>query len=848
MLDAAQRRMAEGQRVFVGCLQMDVPDPQLDSLLRGLALNPAEVSPVLHLDDILSTRPDLVIVDDLPAINPVDFRHTRRFEDVLEVLDRGIDVFTTMDISQLESLRDESWQCDQLKADFMVPDRIFDRADVIEFVDVSPDELIHRLDRIPALNAKYPAERFADCFTLERLTLMRETALRRVAGRIQSDYRNAITDSTRVATLPAQNRILVCISSHPLAERLVRAGRRMADELNAGWVAIYIETPDRIGFSYPHTEQLEKNLALASELGAEVVRVSGHHVADAVLDYARSHSVTRIILGNPRRKWWQDFLNTTLVDQIIRQSGMIDVYVISDERGIIQSGVISSIQTNTRWPAYLKAVLIVLLATAISLPLHLAIEPVNLVMIYLAAVVFSAVNWGRGPSLLASFVSAFVFDFFLIDPRLSLTVADTQYLITLVGFLIIAVVISNLASTIRVQVEESRLREARTNALYHLSRNLATALDTRTVYETILQQVGNTFHREAALVIHEDQGGNLYLPTEKYLAEPSWQSAVDWSLGQGQPAGFGASAFPTMLTHFHPLIARNSILGVLCVQFLAEDRLLSTEKRQVLDAYTAMAALAIERAQLADQANQTRLAQEKEKLQTTLLNSISHDLRTPLATITGVLSTLHETDGDQYDRMDREIRAELIDTGWEEADRLNRLVGNLLDITRLEAGAVRLKLVEVDLVEVIGSVRNRMKDRLDNFDVIIDLEDDLPSGFVDVTLVEQVMVNLLDNAIKFSQPGGKITISGRLEEERIMVTVSDQGEGIPPAEIDHIFDKFFRGKSHERMSGTGLGLAICKGLVEIHGGTISARNLPEGGAAFSFDLPIRPLSEHGEEA
>jgi two-component system sensor histidine kinase KdpD len=841
MLDAAVRRRNEGVRVQVGCLE-----PRSSAVsLPGKDLLTRNAPAVVDLDALLAAPPDLVIVDDLSAANPSGSRHPRRYQDVQELLENGLDVYTTLDISQLDSLRDAPWQCHHQQNLLTVPDSVFDQAAVIEFIDLPPEELIERLRQTPEYVSGHTPQQFEECFTVERCSILREAALRRVTGRIQTGYTETNAPVATHPAAPLQNRILVCISSHPMAERLIRAGRRMADELNAGWVALYIETPDRVGFSAPHSEQLEKNLALAAELGAEIVKINGHNLANTILDYARENQFTRIILGNPHRSWWQDLFNTTVVDKILRQSGLIDVYVISDERGVFQPGFMDNLRVQSKWTSYVKAILCVIAATIISYPLHLAIEPPNLVMIYLAAVVICSIYWGRGPSIMASVLSVLIFDFFMIEPKLSLTVKDTQYLITLMGFFVVSIVISNLASTISVQVEDSRLREARTNALYNLSRGLAAAPDTPTIYQTIIRQVKQTFIREAGLYLGGPTDLSRLILSDGFRPETGWEAVVRWVMEQGQPAGFGTTTYPAAVTHYHPLAAGNQVIGVLCVQFPESDRLLSAEKRQILDAYTAMAAMAIERSRLAEESNQARLSQEKEKLQTALLNSISHDLRTPLAAITGVLSTLHETERSGYAGVDPDLRLELIDTGWEEAERLNRLVGNLLDMTRLESGALHLHLVDVDLVEVIGSVRNRMKSRLDAFPVHTEIPADLPLIPMDVALIEQVLVNLLDNAIKYSRSDETITIFAGESGDQIRIGVRDHGRGIPDEELDHIFDKFYRGKSHERISGTGLGLAICKGLVEIHNGTVWARNLPGGGVEVGFSLPLM-ASTHGE--
>lgn len=846
MVDAAFRQQAEGTRVTIGCLASHAGFQVLE-FIHLQDIQDLEIPEELNLDHLKAEKPNLVIVDELAAENLPGTRHPRRYQDVLELLDEGIDVYSTLDISQLESQRDAPWQCSSRQNRLTIPDSLFDQAAVIEFVDIPPHELIQRLKQIPYYQVTYTPRELETCFSVERLNLSREAALRRVAGRVHREFEDKKIQEGSLPTAPLQNRILVCVSSHPLAERLVRAGRRMADELSAGWVVLYVETPERVSSSYPYTEQLEKTLALATELGAEVVKISGHRVASTVLEYSRSHEITRIILGNPRRTWWQDLFRTNLVDQIIRHSGLIDIYVINDERGVVQPGVISSLHRSTPWKPYSLALLFVAAATGIGYLLHTMIDPANLVMIYLLVVVLTAIYLGRGPSILASVLSAISFDFFLIEPKLSLTIDDTQYVISLLGLLATSLMVSNLASTIQSQVKESRLREARSSALVSLSRSLTGAVDFQTVYQSVIQQAQSTFECEVALYSAELIPAEIVAHTPAYHPEQGEEKIVDWVLGQNQPAGISTATYPNVHTHYRPLTSSQQIQGVLCLQFLQKEYYLSTEQSQILDAFTGMAAVAIDKVRLLEQKNRNQLSLEKEKLQTALLNSISHDLRTPLASITGVLSTLRETDEDENKPLSAGMRKELIDTGWEEANRLNQLVGNLLDMTRLEAGAVHLKLVEVDLLEVIESVRHRMKEFLEPYHLVIRVPENLPLVTMDQTLMEQVLVNLLDNSIKYSPSGGTITITARIDTSNLWISISDEGRGIPPDELPFIFEKFYRGSTHERINGTGLGLAICKGLVEIHGGKITAANYPGGGVVIEFNLPQPVSLEFSEE-
>ena len=463
-------------------------------------------------------------------------------------------------------------------------------------------------------------------------------------------------------------------------------------------------------------------------------------------------------------------------------------------------------------------------------------------MLYLLAVIVSALFWGRGPALLASLLGVVVFDFFFVDPRLSLTVADTQYIITFLGLLGAGLVVSSLTGMVQSQVESSRTREARTAMLYNLSRELTVTLDLDAVLNKIIQQVGQTVDREAALLLPSSGGLELRAANPRLVLGNSEYTAADWAFETGHQTGPGTHILSESTVRWYPLQTSSAVVGVLGVHLTDPGSIISTEQRQLLEAYSSLAALAVERAALTEQAAQNRLLLESEKLQSALLNSISHDLRTPLATITGVFSSLHEAEREiNTIELDHETRIELIDTGWQEAERLNRLVGNLLDMTRLEAGAIHLNREEGDIEDVIGAALTRLQRRLRDYKLITRIPPERVLVMIDFVLIEQVLVNLLDNAVKYSPAGGEIEVGVDYGQARMRVWVSDRGHGIPECDLEHIFDKFYRSQdSGSHLSGTGLGLSICKGIVEAHGGIIRADNRKDGGATILFTLPIEP--------
>lgn len=838
MLEAALQRSLQGESVLVAAAGEHIP-AEGAGLLAEFERVPLAAGGGLDVDALLARRPDLVVVDDLHSANPPGSRHPRRYQDVQVLLDGGLDVFAALDVQHLESLIDDVQAITGYRENLSVPDEVVDKAAIIELVDLPPEMLLQRFRAgqvaAPELSLS-AAEKF---YRLGNLTALRELALRRAAGRAASTR-----PQDGPAPGPTGERLMVCVSSHPLSERLVRAGRRLAGDLKADWVVVYVETPDRARFSASHSQRLAATLRLAEQLGARVERLTGRGVADTLLDYARRNNFTKLIIGNPARPRWQQVLFGSVVDEIIRRSGSIGVYVLSDERGPLRQGLPETWRPRSGWLRYLGAILLVALITLVSFPIHLRLEPTNLAMLYLLGVLAAAIYLGRGPSLLAALLGVLSFDFFLIEPRFSLSVEDTQYVLTFLALFLVGTVVSGLAGTVRDQVEASRRREAQTAALYALSRDLTIQLDLAAVMQTVIEQVGLSFGRQAAILLPESGQLSLRAASPGFEATPATLTAAAWAFERGLPAGRGTETLPDLPVRFQPLMTGQGAVGVLAVRPTDSNRYLTTEQRQLLEAYSGLAALAIERALLTEEVNRARLAQETEKLQTALLNSISHDLRTPLAAITGAFSSLREAEDPAPDapRLDRDTRLELIDTGWSEADHLNRLVGNLLDMTRLEAGGLHLRRSPIDVEEAAGAAIQRLRARLKEIRVQTRIPAGLPPVSADALLLEQVLVNLLDNAAKFTAENGTIEVSARALPEAVEFSVADNGPGIPPDELERVFDKFYRVRPKGGPGGIGLGLSICKGIIEAHGGQIEARNRPQGGAEFTFTLPLARVS------
>lgn len=843
MLEAAHQRKAQGVDVAAGYVEThgraetEAMLEQLEAIPRRKVEYRGTALAEMDMDAVLARRPQLALVDELAHTNAPGSRHPKRYQDVQELLAAGIDVYTTLNIQHLESLNDVVAQITGVVVRETIPDRVLDDATEIELIDLPPDELLQRLREGKVYVPDQAARAIRNFFRTGNLTALREMVMRRAAARVDDQMRAYMQTRAIPGPWPAKERLLVCVSPSSLGERLVRTARRLADELDTEWMAVHVETHESIRLSLEAREQIAQTLQLAEELGGQAVTLQGRSVAEAALNYARKHNVTKIIAGKSVRPRLLEMLRSSVVDHLIRDSGPIDVYVMS---GAQDAGAPVE---RSRWrphrPAirYLHSLLLVALGSLLSASVRPFFSPVNLVMIYLLSVVIAAIYLGRGPSLLAALLSVLVFDFFFVPPHLTLAVSDTQYLLTFAALLAVSFVISDLTVRVREQAEAAQQRAAQTAELYALSRDLAVAANLDAILQAIVTHVSQTFSRQVVVLL-PDAAHSTIKPAaiSPDLALNENELAVaHWAFGHSQPAGRGTDTLPAADMRYLPLDTARGVVGVLGVKAPEQAGPLSPDQRHLLEAFASQAALAIERAQLADQAQHARLLQETEKLQTALLNMISHDLRTPLVSIIGALSGLQEKDVE----LDAATRGGLVENAREEAERLNRLVGNLLSMTRIESGALRVTFEPADIQDVIGVALEQLEDRLPASRIVIQSPGELPLVPMDFVLIAQVLVNLLDNAIKHSAADAPIEIAAQPAGAFLEIQVRDRGVGIPRQDLKRVFDKFYRVQRPDSVSGTGLGLAICKGIIEAHGGFIVAENRPGGGTIMTFALPLQ---------
>jgi two-component system sensor histidine kinase KdpD len=855
MLQAAHQRQEAGVEVVIAYIETH-KRAETEALVDGLEIIPRALLDYrgthlqeMDLDGVLARKPKLALVDELAHTNAPGSRHPKRYQDVEELLEAGIDVYSTLNIQHIESLNDVVAQITGVIVRETIPDRVFDAADEIELIDLPTDELRQRLTEGKVYVPEQAGRAMHKFFRSGNLAALRELALRRAAQRVDEQMRAYMQTRAIAGPWAAGERLMVAISPHPLSERLVRAGRRMAAQMNGEWFVLYIETADHPRLPVTVRDRIQKTLRLAEELGAEVVTLPGERIAETILDYARKQNITKLIIGKPLLPRWKEFLRGgSLVDHLIRHSGAIDVYVINGDSGeskIAESTPQSIVTIHTRdWRPYAVSFGLVAIVTLLNQWTHSILEPTNVVMFYLLTVVWVALRYGRGPAVLASVLSVLFFNFFFVPPRLTFVVADVQYLFTFVVLLIVGLVVSNLTARQREQAQQAQRREQQTATLYALSRDLAAAADLEAIARAVHTHIKQLTGYDGILFFPKNGSGKVIPYQEaEFLHRNGTRAGVAdselavaaWAFTHDQMAGKGTNTLPASSGVYYPLRGTQEKSGVLGVLMPDENMGISRDQRRLLEAFVNQVALAVERFHLVGKAQQVQVLRETEKLQTALLNSISHDLRTPLVSITGALSSLRDDNAP----VDRATQRALLDNAFEEADRLNRLVGNFLELSKMEAGALRPARQVTDVQDLVGVALNQTSLRLQGREVDIHLDPNLPMVPMDFVLMNQVLVNLLENAAKYSPDGTPILIRAERHGRALQIAVADRGYGIPVAERDKIFDKFYRvDGNNDSVAGSGLGLAIAKGIVEAHGGTIQVQSRTGGGTEMVVALPL----------
>ncbi|MET0599271.1 MAG: sensor histidine kinase KdpD [Mesorhizobium sp.] len=856
MLLAGRARKAEGVDVVVGVVETHGRE-ETEALVGGLEVLPrvavshkGRALSEMDLDAILARRPQLVLVDELAHTNATGSRHPKRYQDVEELVDAGIDVYTTVNIQHVESLNDVVAQITRVRVRETVPDSIIDRADDIEVIDVTPGDLIERLKQgkvyLPA-TAKSALENY---FSPGNLTALRELALRRTAQRVDEQLLSHMQQHAIAGPWPAGDRVLVCIDDQPRSLALIRYGRRLAERLRAQLSAVTVETPATARLSEAARDRLALGLRFAETLDAETSTLPGRSVAEEVIRFARQHNVTHIVIGRSDKPRWREILEGSATHDLIRQAGDISVHVVAGrdkDPGAPKGSIELAPDGEFAVAPYLASLAIVGVALAAAFALRRFLDVDNIGIVFLMGVLTCALWYGLSRAIFASMVSALAFNFFFLPPLHTFSLGSAESVVTFIFFIVVAGIASNLTARVRAQAVAARTRARMTEDLYLFSKKLAGTAALDDVLWATAFQIASMLKVRVVLLMPED--GTIIVkagyPPEDTL-EPADLAAARWAWENDRPAGRDADTLPGAKRLFLPVRTARGPIGVAGIDDDRQGPLLTPERRRLIDALINQAALAIERVKLVEDLDNAKLAAETDRLRSALLTSISHDLRTPLASIIGAASMMKELSPP----LDEAAKRDMLGTVLEEAERLNRFIANLLDMTRLESGAIRPNLRAVDVDEVVGTALGRARKLLPGRQFEVAVPVGLPAVRVDPVLLEQVFFNLLDNAGKYADAEAPIRIQARADgDETVTVEVLDEGPGIEPQDLERVFGKFTRlEKGDSVRPGTGLGLAICRGFVESMGGSIAAGNRADRrGAVFTVSLPVAPPSQEAIE-
>lgn len=837
MLERAQALKAKGVDVVIGLVETHGRD-ETAGLAEGLEtlprLDASGAYGAFDLDAALARQPQLLIVDELAHSNPAGSRHPKRHQDIAELIAAGIDVWTALNIQHLEGLSELIARIAGIAVRETVPDIVLKAADEVILVDLPPTELIERLKAGKVYLPDNASRALDGFFRPATLTALRELSLRRAADRVDDQMVDFLRQGAIEGPWATGERLLVCVGPNDMSERVVREASRLASGLNARWTVLSLSRSHGLAPTQEASDRLEEILRQAERFGADIRRETASDYVEAILRFARRENVTQIVIGrNTRALFWR----RSLADALLRRAGEIGVHIVSGQGGRAPARAARK-RTLPQWTLTVAVpVLAVGATTLLGLGLSALIALQNLSMLFLAAVLLSAVLAGRFSALLASVLSFLAYNFFFIAPTGRLTIAQPEEVLSLAIFVAVALASGQLAARLRLSMDRTSQQARQAQALLDFARKMSGAFGQEQVLDTMASHLHGALGRKA-VVLAPDEGGELTLvaawPPDQEL-DAAAMTAARWAYGKREAAGFLTGTLPQVPYLFRPVQSGQRALGVVGLAMRHEDGPAADEEQRTINALLEQSAIALDRARLTRENTMASVAQESAKVQSALLSSLSHDLRTPLASITGAVSSLRELG----ERMPAATRADLLAAIEEEADRLNRFVSNLFDMTRIEAGMVRARRDPLEVAEAIRTAVNRAQRLHPSLHVDVSLAEQLPQAAGDPVMLEQVLFNLLDNAHKYAG-AAPVSVYARSEADSVTIAVTDQGKGIPPSDLDRIFEKFYRrAKGDGRQAGTGLGLAIARGLVTAMGGTVKAESpaLRRRGTRFIIRLP-----------
>lgn len=840
MLNAARKLVSEGKPVLVGVVETH-GRADTQAALEGLELLPlkqidyrGKTLAEFDIDAALERHPPLILIDELAHTNAPGSRHPKRWQDVEELLDAGIDVFTSLNVQHLESLNDVVGGITNIRVAETLPDSVFDKADEVVLVDVPADELITRLKAGKIYQATQAERASRHFFRKGNLIALRELALRRTADRVENDVQVYRIEQSISKVWKTDAALLACIGPRAGAEHIVRSTARLASQLNTDWFVVYVETPQLQRLPSSQRERILKTLKQAEELGATTAILTGNDIAREVVGYARSKNLSKIVVGRGHKTWLWLTPHSKRISRFAPDMDLIEVGQGEGEQfgPLREAGRQEEAIPTSHW-RYLWAVVASVATALVTTPLLHWLDLANIVMLFLLTVVLVAVKFGRGPAVVSAVISVVAFDFFFVPPRFSFAVSDVQYLITFAVMLAVGLIIGQLTAGLRFQARVSTHRESRSRALYEFARALSGVLATEQIFETTRSHLERTFRAKVLLLLPDDSGRLQLSSNVKEVPDALDLAIAQWAYDRATPAGIGTDTLPNSDFFYLPLIAPMRTRGVLVLQPEGRRWILIPEQRQQLDTFAALAAIALERVHYIEVAQKALIGIESERLRNSLLAALSHDLRTPLTALVGLSESLTRAKPALPDAQQSVAQAL-----HNEALRMSNLVVNLLDMARIQSGEVKLNLQWQPLEEVVGSALHASAVFLGQHQVETRISAELPLIQIDSVLIERVLCNLLENATKYTPEGARIVIVAEVNGSMLDISVRDNGPGLPSGKEESLFEKFTRGEKESTTPGVGLGLAICKAIVQAHGGKIRGAKAPEGGAAIVFSIPL----------
>ncbi len=846
MLRAARQLQEAGTDVVVGLVETH-GRRETKELVEGLELLPRKVLPYrghdieeFDIDAALKRRPAVILIDELAHTNAPGSRHPKRWQDIEEILSQGVDVYSTLNVQHLESLNDVVGRITGIRVGETVPDRVFDAADEITLVDLPAEELLQRLKDGKVYMAEQATRAAQNFFRKGNLIALRELALRRTANRVDDDMAGYRIRAAATQVWHARDRVLACVGPAPGSEDVLRSASRLASALNADWHAVYVETPSHQALPQEVLTVVLGRLKLAEDLGASTATISGADIAEGLITYARRQNVTKIVLGRTVHAWWRNPMALDLPQQIERLAPDLDLVLVGRTAAKVEArpskakGAPPGPRVSTR--RYALAIAASAATALLTFPFFPALDDTNIAMLFLASVLPVALYLGRGPAIATALLNVLAFDILFVQPRFSFAVSDAEYLITFLVMFAAGLLIASLASGMRFQTHKALSREEHMRDLYQLARDLSAALTNEQIAGIVHRAVKGLFGAESALLLPD--GSDRLQKSDRPEAGEMDMGIAQWSFDRCTTAGAGTDTLPGSAIHYLPLKAPMRVRGVLAIQKLPPEALLMTEDHQQLETLGALAAIALERVHFVTVAQETLLKIESGRLRESMLNALSHDLKTPLASMQVMVETLlvekaalPTAQHDLIARIHTQVRG------------MSRIVGNLLDMARLEGGPGVLRPDWQHLEELIGTARNALGPALDRHRVLIEIPPDFPLLHGDGVLLERVFANLLENGGKYVPAGAAIGIRASVKGGQAEIDVWDEGPGLPKGQESDLFEKFVRGRAESSVTGVGLGLAICRAIIDAHGGTITAENRPQGGACFRIRLPLKTPPE-----